>query len=198
VPVATRKPNPRPEPATITDPRAIKALAHPARLAVLEELHIRDELTATECAELVGLSPSAMSYHLRALEKWGFVERAAPSGDGRERPWRATSPTGWTLRAAPSPVAAAAESAVLATSFERLMDNMLAWMAVETTEPVEWQDVATLSNRSTWLTADESKQLVRLYVQFLDERRGRSEADRPAGARRVRTSLMLAPTPDAK
>src|ERR1700742_1003413 len=42
----------RAEPTTITDPRAITALAHPARLAVLEELRVRDELTATECAQL--------------------------------------------------------------------------------------------------------------------------------------------------
>jgi len=43
---------------------------------VIEELSGR-ELTATECAELVGLSPSAMSYHLRSLEKAGIRERRA-------------------------------------------------------------------------------------------------------------------------
>ena len=52
----------------LTDPRAIKALAHPARLAVIDELFAGRQLTATECAEIAGLSPSAMSYHLRALE----------------------------------------------------------------------------------------------------------------------------------
>jgi len=64
-------------------------LAHPARLAVLDALFEGGQLTATECAELAGLSPSAMSYHLRALERWGIVERADASDDGRERPWRA-------------------------------------------------------------------------------------------------------------
>ena len=35
-------------------------------------------------------SPSALSYHLRALARWKFVEEAE-GGVGRERPWRATA-----------------------------------------------------------------------------------------------------------
>ncbi len=73
----------------LSDPKAIRALAHPARLTVIEELYSGRELTATECADLAGLSPSAMSYHLRSLAKAGIVERADATGDGRERPWRA-------------------------------------------------------------------------------------------------------------
>jgi Helix-turn-helix domain len=46
--------------------------------------------TATECAEIAGLSPSACSYHLRTLARHGFVEEdRASAADGRERPWRA-------------------------------------------------------------------------------------------------------------
>jgi predicted ArsR family transcriptional regulator len=74
---------------TLTDPRAIRAIAHGARQQVIDELYSGSVLTATEAAKICGLSPSAMSYHLRALEKWGIVVRDAPSGDGRERPWRA-------------------------------------------------------------------------------------------------------------
>jgi DNA-binding transcriptional ArsR family regulator len=74
---------------TLTDPRAIRAIAHGARQQVIDELYGGSVLTATEAAQICGLSPSAMSYHLRALEKWGIVVRDDPSGDGRERPWRA-------------------------------------------------------------------------------------------------------------
>jgi DNA-binding transcriptional ArsR family regulator len=73
----------------VSDPRAIRALAHPARVAVLEKLFGGAVLTATECARVAGLTPSAMSYHLRALERFGLVGRADATGDGRERPWRA-------------------------------------------------------------------------------------------------------------
>ena len=71
----------------ITDPRAIRALAHPARQRIIDELYSGRVLTATECAELAGLTPSATSYHLRALERWGSIERAEASADGRERPY---------------------------------------------------------------------------------------------------------------
>jgi len=74
---------------TLTDPRAIRAIAHEARQQVIDELYSGSVLTATEAAQICGLSPSAMSYHLRALEKWGIVVRDDASSDGRERPWRA-------------------------------------------------------------------------------------------------------------
>jgi DNA-binding transcriptional ArsR family regulator len=74
---------------TLTDPRAIRAIAHEARQEVIDELYSGSILTATEAAQICGLSPSAMSYHLRALSKWGIVVRDDTSGDGRERPWRA-------------------------------------------------------------------------------------------------------------
>ena len=38
--------------------------------------------TATEVAEVVGITPSAASYHLRMLAKYGFVEDAPARGDG--------------------------------------------------------------------------------------------------------------------
>lgn len=78
------------KPVVISDPQAIRALAHEARLEVLEELFASQSTrTATELASRCNLTPSAMSYHLRALEKYGYVERAASEGDGRERRWKA-------------------------------------------------------------------------------------------------------------
>jgi len=76
---------------TLNDPRAIRALAHPARISAVDHLFAGEVLTATECARIADVSPSAMSYHLRALERWGLVVRAEATGDGRERPWRAAA-----------------------------------------------------------------------------------------------------------
>ena len=76
----------------IDDPRGIRAIAHKARQQVIQMLFVntRRSFTATELSDLTGLSPSAMSYHLRALEKWGVIERAPDAdGDARNRPWRA-------------------------------------------------------------------------------------------------------------
>lgn len=74
----------------LTDPRAIKAIAHPARWRIVEELYTGRTLTATEAGALVGLSGSAMSYHLRTLARYGLVEQGE-STDGRERPWQRTA-----------------------------------------------------------------------------------------------------------
>src|SRR5690349_25088817 len=78
--------------ARITDARTLRALAHPARIEIVDHLSTTGaSVTATECAELVGLSPSATSYHLRELAKYGLVEQAPSRGDGRERLWRAVN-----------------------------------------------------------------------------------------------------------
>ena len=75
----------------VDDVDAVRALASPHRVAILSFLLSGPARTATECAAEVGGSPSACSYHLRELERFGLVERVAPSGDGRSRPWRAAA-----------------------------------------------------------------------------------------------------------
>src|SRR4029077_1064021 len=80
----------REAPVRLQDPRDIRALAHPARMAIIDALASGAELTATECAELTELSPSATAYHLKLLERYGLAEPAPARSDGRERPWRAT------------------------------------------------------------------------------------------------------------
>ncbi|NUW46710.1 ArsR/SmtB family transcription factor [Nonomuraea rhodomycinica] len=77
------------EKESLSDPKAMRALAHPARLAILSRLGAGGSVTATDVAEEAGITPSAASYHLRMLAKYGFVEDAPPRGDGRERLWKA-------------------------------------------------------------------------------------------------------------
>src|SRR3954463_10655892 len=74
-------------PREVTDPKAMRALAHPVRLALLEALTDAETLTATEAGERVGESPANASFHLRQLAKYGFVEEAE-GGTGRRRPWK--------------------------------------------------------------------------------------------------------------
>src|SRR5436305_946859 len=71
----------------VTDPRAMRALAHPVRLELLDQLAVAGTLTAAEASVLVGETPANCSFHLRTLAKYGFVEQA-DGGRGRERPWR--------------------------------------------------------------------------------------------------------------
>jgi DNA-binding transcriptional ArsR family regulator len=71
----------------LSDARELRALAHPARLALYELLAIHESLTATQASKLIGGSPSSVAYHLRTLAKYGYVEESN-DGVGRERPWR--------------------------------------------------------------------------------------------------------------
>src|SRR5260370_30464032 len=75
----------------LTDPRALRALAHPIRLALLGMLRSEGLLTATRAGELLGESSASCSFHLRQLAKYGLVEEAR-GGQGRQPPWRATAP----------------------------------------------------------------------------------------------------------
>ena len=97
----SRRP-PRPEQRqVITDVRVLAALSHPVRIRLLNHLLEVGPSTATECAPFAGVSPSACSYHLRHLERFGLVERADREADGRDRPWRAVA-TGYSIGPTPS------------------------------------------------------------------------------------------------
>lgn len=85
--VAAEPADPHDQPRKLTDPKAMRAIAHPTRLALLDVLGRHDQLTATEAAQLVGESPTNCAFHLRTLAKYGFVEEAG-TAPGRRRPWR--------------------------------------------------------------------------------------------------------------
>ena len=54
--------------------RIIKALAHPARLAILDELAEHGERCVCELTELVGSDMSTVSRHLGQLKAAGLIE----------------------------------------------------------------------------------------------------------------------------
>jgi DNA-binding transcriptional ArsR family regulator len=196
----------RPEPAGprdlapvhLTDPRAIRALAHPARLAVIDELYAGRELTATECAEVAGLSPSAMSYHLRSLEKAGIVERAPATGDGRERPWRAA---GSYLEVDAQGAGAgmiAASNTLSASVMGRTIEQFDAWLGRRSREPREWQEHAGASYAQVWLRPEEAEDVQQRMLAIVNEYRGRRSGPRPEGARRVRVAMLVFPSDEPK
>jgi DNA-binding transcriptional ArsR family regulator len=155
---------------TLSDPAAIKAIAHPARYRVIEELYTGKEMTATEAAAVCGLTPSAMSYHLRTLERYGLVIRGE-STDGRERPWRKASDN-IGLANTEGGVSVATAQAVLGnvlTSVERLLRRPHA-----AGKPFG----ATVTQGSLRLTDDQANDLDR-RVSALIEEFERNEA--PAG-----------------
>jgi DNA-binding transcriptional ArsR family regulator len=176
----------------LRDPREIRALAHPARMAIIDALASGDELTATECAAITGLSPSATAYHLKFLERHHFAEPAPARRDGRERPWRATRRT-WVDLDASTPAGAAATAAVGLAFFDRSRAMAEEFMATAHEEPEEWQKVAFLGNADLWLTIEETQAVSAALDAVLEPYRGRVRADRPDRSRRVRVMNLAVP-----
>ena len=183
----------RKEFVTLEDPRALRALAHPARQRLITELFSGRVLTATEAAEIVGLTPSAVSHHLRVLEKWGLARRAAATGDARERPWEGTARR-LQLRSRAGVGSQAAMQSVLASIHEDFAKDVNAFVANIDDEP--WRNTYQgLSRGELWLTRQEARRLgkdLEALIEPLDK--GRSASRHPKGARRAAMTWSLVPT----
>jgi DNA-binding transcriptional ArsR family regulator len=73
----------------VRDANVLRAMAHPLRLRLIGMLRKEGSATASELARRLGESSGATSYHLRQLERFGFVEDDAERSSGRKRYWRA-------------------------------------------------------------------------------------------------------------
>ena len=177
-------------PYRFEDPRSIRALAHPARLAIIDALATGEELTATQCAELTGLSPSATAYHLKLLERYGFDETAPPRPDRRERPWRATGRQIQVDLDGSTPAGASAAAAVVAAHIDMTRAIAVEFTAVGHAESEEWRDAAVLHNADLWLTIEEFQRLGEELGAVIAPYRRRT---RPAGSRRVRVMNVAVP-----
>src|SRR5690242_19451746 len=144
----------------ISDPTVMRALAHPARIAIVEYLNNTGAVvTATETAELVGLSPSATSYDLRELAKYGLVEQAPSRGDGRERLWRGRSHSLRIDADLEEPGAQAASEALIDLYLHRDQARTVAFLARQAEEPPEWREAATIMGQRLLVTADELREI---------------------------------------
>jgi predicted transcriptional regulator len=144
----------------ITDPKTMRALAHPVRVALIEAIGMAEgqTLTATQASELLGESPANCAFHLRTLAKYGLVEEAG-GGRGRERPWRRRySGFGFTppWQTEESKLAIEAVGLVwLNRWLDRLRDRLI--RAVN--HPPKWQAAAIASQWTLYLTAQEASDL---------------------------------------
>jgi DNA-binding transcriptional ArsR family regulator len=178
----------------LTDPKLIRALAHGARTAILAHLYDQGPATATECAEAVGESPSACSYHLRKLAEFGFVEEAR-SDDGRERRWRLLV-TGYGIpkEVQDRPEILAALRPWTRRWIEHNQQVVAHYLEEEPKFDPIWRKAATFHQNSPVVTPDELIELGR-EIQKLIEPYCVDPSERPEGAMRVHTSFIAVPRP---
>lgn len=141
----------------LTDPKAMRAIAHPTRLAILEALTRSEPLTATEVSEMVGESPTNCAFHLRTLAKYGFVEETG-GGSGRRRPWRrAHSGFSYGEEEADEPEARIAADALSSVLWERALGQLAKVNAVRGGFPEEWRKITGVSEMVFYLTPEEAE-----------------------------------------
>ena len=194
VPVASALPNL--EPRKLTDPRAMRAVAHPVRIALLEVLGTEGPLTATQAGELIGESPTTCSFHLRQLAKYGFIEEVAGVA-GRKRPWRLVH-TGLTF----SDVSEDPETRLAATALTRVLhefylDRLKEGLALRRDTPTEWQKATGASEFLLYVTVEELHELdeqMNALVKPFVERIGNPKK-RPKGAAPIEVLFFAYPRP---
>jgi DNA-binding transcriptional ArsR family regulator len=180
----------------LTDARTLRALTHPVRVAMLEELIHGGAMTATELGERISETPTTCSFHLRQLAKYGFVEEAG-GGHGRSRPWRLTN-IGWSFTPGGDPEVELASDAALRVFRERQFARYETWRRTRGAYPPQWREASEDSEYLFYLTAEEMAQLGRELTDVLMRWRqleGRLEdpARRPPGSLPVETLLFSFP-----
>lgn len=188
------------------DAQTMKAFAHPLRMAMYDYLNDRGSATATMLARHTGESTGQTSYHLRQLERHGFVEEDSGRGTGRERWWRAV---GFSMQGDELSKDSATRPSVLATLQHQTAQRARAladWFGRAEAEPEVWRR-ASMTNRTTMtLTAGEAAELSEALMLLLAEHAERAkdrhddEDDRagtgdPDDTRRVRLYLDIFPLP---
>jgi hypothetical protein len=182
-------------PVKLTDPKMMRALAHPARIAIWTHIAMRGPTTATECAEVAGLSPSACSYHLRTLAKYGFVEEdRSAAADGRERPWRARL-LSFTMKDQPdTPAAGRVASRLLTETIRADAEEIrVRYLDRRSEYPADWQTASGEMFSVAHVTPDELEELRAKVLEIMASYVRLDQAERSPGALPVRIMLDLFP-----
>jgi DNA-binding MarR family transcriptional regulator len=178
-------------PGYVVDPIALRALAHPLRLQLLDALAVRGRATASQLADDLGETSGATSYHLRQLARHGFIEELPGVGTTRERWWQPVT-GGWSMPASlhRQPAVAAIAGTVTSTLLENSHRRAMQFLRELTRWPLRWQRVVAGQTAHIELDPDQLRAFG-LEVEALIERY-RAMAPGP-DARRVRVELLAYP-----
>jgi predicted ArsR family transcriptional regulator len=187
--------NELPEPRELTDPKVMRALTHPVRLALLEVLASEGPLTATEAGELIGESPTTCSFHFRQLEKYGFIEEAG-TGPGRQRHWKFAHGGMRFSDTGDDPEANIAAKSLSRLVTDRAIARMQTYEDTKSEYSKDWQQAAESTESVLFVTPDELRDLNADVRALLERHRERmtSPESRPPGAQLVEVLLFTYPT----
>ncbi len=186
--------------ASLVGVAALRALAHPARLDLLDLLRVHERLTAAECARMLGTSTKSCSYHLGVLAGQGLVVRVEGSGDGRERPWQRAVDELVLPPGAGMAADAEARTEALRVGARRDLVLFNALLDREEGLPAGWRQAVTVHTRTAVMSARQLREWGLAVEALTREHLQRTQPDSDE-ARPVRLSVrgfpqeFLAETP---
>lgn len=190
------------DPRRVTTASELRALSHPLRIDIIEQLGVRGPLTASELGEALGESPANCSWHLRKLAEHAFVEETH-DGHGRRRPWRLVK-LGLTWGSEPDndedgddePAASVAFSTAARALEDALLDREVARYRRNGSGTGHWGGLG-MSENVLLLTEREARALQADLQQVYMRHRGRLTGDepRPDDARTVHMLLLTSVDP---
>jgi hypothetical protein len=155
----------------VNDPKTLRALTHPVRLALLEALALEGPLTATAAGELIGESSTTCSFHFRQLAKYGFVEEA-DSGPGRLRPWKLVNVGMRFSDVTEDPEMSVAAKSLERMVFDRAMSRLSDYISTKSNYPKAWQEASESVESLLWVTPAEleevTKDVLGILNRFID------------------------------
>jgi DNA-binding transcriptional ArsR family regulator len=181
----------------ISDPKAIRALAHPLRLDLLELLGAGGPATAAQCGRVLGVSQASCSFHLRQLAKYGLVKDAGPGSDRRERRWQVPDER-LTVRIADS------SDVVVRRQLERLVVEREVQAILDYSQrpdgaSPEWQHKAGITTAMAVISPEEAADIKEKWIALLAPYLARTQSSGPElqpGQRPVRYFMAATPLPD--
>ncbi|MEV6479801.1 helix-turn-helix domain-containing protein [Streptomyces sp. NPDC051576] len=177
----------------ISDPKAMRALAHPVRLAILERLQRHGAATASRLSPHVGATPSVTSWHLRHLAGYGLVRDAEGGTDRRERRWEAVA-RGFRVGIPQDEEGRSAALVLAGEMFARNAELPLRWLTETAPElEPEWAGLAGADNTRIVVTADELASLKDALEELIAPYVLRKQDRRPQDGRDVRLLTYVLP-----
>ena len=185
----------------LLDMESLKALSHPLRVQLVDALSVYGPATASGLAERLGESSGATSYHLRQLEKHGFVREQQGRGSGRERWWERV-PGAITIGSSDTDASPAGRSAsqLITRQFRYSQDRVLTDFIDRGRDelPPEWFEISQITTVNVRLTVEQmtafTKAVDAVVIEFLEPYRGQQAP----GARPVQMQFNAFPIVDAE
>jgi len=174
------------------DPAALRVLAHPMRLAILNRLRREGPTTARRLAELFGIDSGAASYHLRRLASGGLIEEDTERGNKRDRWWRAVHAQSLhdpaTFPGSPEDSRAYTQAVALAAA-----DELRRIAGTVPALPDDWFNASVFSDQTLRLAPDGLEALKREVLAVIARH---AEAGEAEGAAAVSVRLQAYPLPE--